>query len=218
MIFRFVSLPILLCIGLTAQMGSALDIVIIRNAETRAEATGDYSAFNDRHFSGAGANQVAALTEKLSKQTFDSILTSPWYPALRTIQPYLEKTQQTAEFWPLLYECCRQPENGRKTSPPGLPILLEPGQHPFFLRRPDSPDVTPGDETNDEGELRIKRAAATIKNLWGGSDAHLLIVMPEFAGNRLVSALLGTKTTLNSGQPILLVEQDGKFVLGRNSE
>ncbi|MCZ7593158.1 MAG: histidine phosphatase family protein [Kiritimatiellae bacterium] len=212
---RFLSAAIVCGACFLAPQSPALDLVIVRSAETRAEATGDDSAFNDRHFSEAGANQIAALTAELSRQAFDSILTSPWYSALRTIQPYLEATEQTAEFWPSLYECCRQPENGRKTSPPGLPILLEPEQHPFFLRRPDSPDVTPGDETNEEGAFRIKRAAAAIRNLWGGSDTRILIVMPPFAADRLARELTGIEFHLKSGQILQLQEQNGRFVVLR---
>lgn len=207
-----------LSLGLFAQSSVALEIVILRHAETRAEETGEHSPFNERHFSEAGQKQIEAITAALADKSFDEIIVSPVYPVFSTILPYLKETDQTAEFWPSLFECCRQPENGRRTSPPGLPIMLESEQHPYFLRRPDTPDVTPGDETNEEGALRIKKAAAQFKAQWGGSDARLLIVMPEFAGDRLAGALLGREIHLKSGAFVHLREEAGAFVLAGRGE
>lgn len=181
---------VLLCFALTADAAHAFDLVLIRAADTLADKTADYSVFNARHVSEEGLKQIEHLSSALGSASFDVILTSPSFSALRTIQPYLEKSGQQAEIWPTLFECCRQAEFSRKRSPPGIPILLEPEQRSLFVRRADSPDVIPGDEANDEGESRIRRAAADIKRLWGGSDMRALIVVDPFAGARLLGALL----------------------------
>lgn len=207
---------VLLFFALGIDATRAFDLVLLRSADTLADKTENYSAFNERHFSEDGLKQIEHITAALGSISFDAILTSPSYSALRTIQPYVEKSGQQAEIWPTLFECCRQQQSPRKRSAPGIPILLEPEQRALFVRRADSPDVIPGDEADDEGEWRIRRVANDIKRLWLGSDVHALMVVDAFAGARLLHALTDDSATklrsLEPGRFTHLREEGGRLV------
>lgn len=92
-------------------------VTFVRHAETVANATGVYNSKTLNVFSELGKSQVRALTERLAPQRFDRIYVSPSPRALRTIEPYLRRTGQTAVVDPLLYECCtgKRPSGAKAT-------------------------------------------------------------------------------------------------------
>lgn len=175
-----------------ASASLALDVIIMRQAETLAEGAPGDSPFNQRHFTETGLNQIAEWTDLLRGQRFDAILVSPAYSALRTIQPYLEEASAQAEIWPDLKECCRQTDRTSERTPPGEPILLEANQRPYFLLREGAPDVAPGNETYADGVRRAHLVAEQIRARWAGSDARVLVVTHERTGAQLLEALLGS--------------------------
>lgn len=177
----------------SAPAALALDLYLVRHAETLANVTRDYSVFNQRHFSEAGERQVAELTDALRGRAFDAILVSPAYRALRTIQPYLEASGQVAEIWPELDECCFQrgdEEQASDTSALGPAILVEQEMRPFFMLREGSDGDAPGPETYAEGVMRVKRAAALLRERFGDSDATVLVVAHWHSGSRLLEVLM----------------------------
>lgn len=214
---RYIKWLVPLWTGLLLHAAAALDIIIVRHAETLANVSKDYSAFNQRHFTEDGLREIDALTKLMEPHRFDTILTSPAYRVLRTIQPYLEKTGQTAEIWPDLDECCWQTDRASERTPPGEPILLEQEQRPLFVLRAESPDLSPGGETYAEGVRRVKRAAADIKTRWSGTDAWLMIVVHRHTGARLIESLLDQAPTgryqLENTRFTHLREENGRFAL-----
>ncbi len=193
----------------------ALDVVIMRHAETLANETGVYSAFNQRHFSERGLGQINILTAALGARRFDAVLVSPAFRCLKTIQPYLERAGAQAEIWPELDECCWIPEGRAEKTPPPEPILLEPEQRSLFVLRADAGAETPGHESYADG---VKRARATINRLldrWRGREAVLLVVTHKHTGARLAEALLGEalmgRYNIQTAAFTHLREVDGRF-------
>lgn len=200
---------------------AALDIIIVRHAETLANVTKDYSAFNQRHFTKRGEQQVASLTRTLASHRFDAILTSPAYRVLRTIQPFLAATETQAEIWPELEECCWQRDRENEYTPPGRPILLEAEQKPFFLLRAGASETAPGEERYDDGLKRIRWVAGEIWRRWAGTDAVILIATHYHAGARLIEVLAeqlpSGRIQLENGKLTHIREADGRFyIVGLN--
>ena len=82
----------------------ALDIYIVRHAETMGNVTLDYSEINQNTLSPKGLQQVAALPAKLEGLKFDEILVSPAWRTQKTILSYLEKNDRKAEICPEIEE------------------------------------------------------------------------------------------------------------------
>mgnify|MGYP002862631577 CR=1 FL=1 len=171
----------------------ALDLLIVRHAETLANVTDDYSVFNQRHFSGPGEQQVSNLTAALAGHPFDAVLVSPAYRAQRTILPLLQHQATVAEIWPEFDECCWQTGQERGASDTfstGPQVLVDQEMRPYFLVRQGSDGVLGGQETRTDGILRIKRAAAMLKERFGSSAQTVLVVIHQHAGSRLIESLL----------------------------
>ncbi len=210
-------LAVLLAAGWLAHTAAALDVVVTRHAETLANVTKDYSVFNQRHFTEEGARQIEALTDALRPHRFDAIVVSPAYRTLKTIEPYLKESGQSAEIWPEVDECCWQLLREGATSPPGLPVLLEPEQRTLFFLRADAPQVAPGNESYEEGVRRIQAAAGALRARWSGTEAVVLVVAHQHTGSRLVETLLGEapegRHRIHNARFTHLREENGRFVL-----
>jgi broad specificity phosphatase PhoE len=198
------------------ESAAALDIVIVRHAETLANVTKDYSAFNQRHFTARGEQQIARLTRTLAGLRFDAILTSPAYRVMRTIEPYLVASDSRAEIWPELEECCWQRDRAHEYTPPGRPILIEADQKPFFVLRAGASDRTPGSELYDDGLKRVRWVAGEIWRRWAGTDAVLLVATHYHTGARLIEALIEQPhdgLRLENAKLTHVREVDGRFYL-----
>lgn len=211
----------LLLLAELLEPAAAFDIVIVRHAETIANVTKDYSAFNQRHFTKRGEQQVAHLTRTLANHSFDAILTSPAYRVLRTIQPFLVATETQAEIWPELEECCWQRDRVNEFTPPGRPILLEADQKSLFFLRAGAPNLAPGEERYEDGVKRMRWVAGEIWRRWAGTDAVILIATHYHAGARLIEALAeqvpSGRIQLENGKLSHIREADGRFyIVGLN--
>ncbi len=195
----------------------ALDILVVRHAQTLANISDDYSLFAHRHFTELGQNQIRTLTETLGTRTFTAILSSPSYRVRRTLLPYLENTKQTAELWPSLDECCVGTESEGARYPAGALILIESEHRPYFTLRDDVPATAPEGQSYTDDLRRIQQTADDIKARWGGTDATLLIATHEYTGSRLIEALLGRDMTgslkLENASITRLHEVDGHLTL-----
>lgn len=109
-------IPALICL-LTgaAQAQASTEIWLLRQAETRSEATGDYTQHNSDILSDEGMRQAEALSKRLGDRHFDRILISPVATARLTIAPWLKQQGEKAEVWIDLKECCWQ-QNHRDTA------------------------------------------------------------------------------------------------------
>jgi len=196
----------------------ALDLLIVRHAETLANVQDDYSIFNQRHFSALGEQQVSNLTAALAGCRFDAIVVSPAYRVQRTIFPLLQHQGAVAEIWPELDECCWQKGDERGASDTfttGPQVLVEQDMRPYFLVRQGSDGMLGGMESRTDGIVRIKRAAALMKERFGDTAQTVLVVSHQHAGSRLVESLLdqapeGRYRLANAAVTWLRVDQ-GRF-------
>lgn len=195
----------------------ALDVYIVRHAETLANVTKEYTAFNQRHFTRKGEQQITALTRALAPHRFDAVIVSPAYRVLRTVQPYLAATGTRAEIWPELDECCWQADRANDRTPPGFPILLEEDQRSVFVLREGAPVIAPGDERFEDSLRRIRWVAAELWRRWGGTDARILVATHYLTGAQLINALADSvsegRIRLENAKIAHLREVDGRFTI-----
>lgn len=202
-----------------AVAAEALDIYIVRHAETLANVTKEYTEFNQRHFSREGEKQIARLTRALQGRRFDAVVTSPAHRTLRTIEPFLASTggELRAEIWPELDECCWQKDRKNDRTPPGRPILIEAGQALYFYLRRGAATETPGSETYEDSLRRVRWVAGEIWRRWGGTDAVVLVATHFFTGGRLIELLLDDRITgeirLENAKVSHVREENGRFRL-----
>jgi len=172
---------------------AATDIYFVRHAETMGNLTHHHSHKNDRTLSPKGLRQVNELTRKLDLLSFDSIVVSPKYRALKTILPYLKKHRMEAEIWPELAECCWQKQRELSAGMPerGSQIRLESTMKPYltFARADDR--FTFHTRGYGQGMLQTFLAAEKIKKRFAGSGKRILVVGHYHAGSRLIEILQG---------------------------
>ncbi len=203
-------------------MGStvcALDIYLIRHAESMGNVTGDYSEENQNTFSPKGLEQVAGVPEKLKGYTFDKILVSPTWRTQMTILPYLKAAQLKAEIFPEIEELdCGI--HGNETPSESLsretPVqIVAEGQDCFT----ETPDLLRYDPRNKEDGLAILQLGVELlKEQFGGTEASILLVTHSCTGGRLLELLLGLKpkgmlSPNNAALSHLRQKDDGTFEL-----
>jgi len=200
----------------------ALDLYILRHAETMANVTKVYSEDNQRTFSPAGQEAIRQLPARLAAYHFDRIFVSPDYRVLRTLLPYLQHEGRTAEIWPELAECCWDTLKSGGDTPPnaGAPIVLDEELRPFFTFRDGEAARAAFAATAEEGEALAHQTAARILAQYAGSTNSLLIVSHYHTGRHLLKAFLPTPAPrgirlMNTGLSRLQEQPDGTFRLLR---
>lgn len=191
---RILHALVVLVAALAATPAQALEVLLLRHAETLANVQDDYSVFNQRHFSARGEAQVVELARAWSGHRFDAVLVSPAHRALRTIRPYLEQNGIVAEIWPELDECCWQKpgeRSGTDTAALGGEVLVEQDMRPFFMVRSGSDGRVAAEESYADGIRRVKQVAQMIQQRYGEGDLAVLVVVHQLTGSRLAETLLG---------------------------
>lgn len=180
-----------LIIGIATINAAAMDIYILRHAQTLANVTREYTDEHQRSFSPLGLEQVESISAKLAAHSFDAILVSPAWRTRHTILPYLKERGLIAEIWPELDECCwdRKTEMTISDLPRGPVIEIEDEYLAFFsFRDPGSmrffDAVTP-----ETGEHQVGLAVNMILERFGNTDKAILIVTHYHTGTRLIRAL-----------------------------
>ncbi len=183
-------------------LNAKTDLTFVRHAETVANASGKYNSRTLNEFSDLGNAQITALTRQLlAEPRFDRILVSPSSRAMKTILPYLKISHQTADIWPLLYECCT---TRRTTSKPtsfkfGAKITLSKDQSPFFRilpgmdRLPVAPDYGSGLAQVNGSVAQFRRMFATGRVLVVGHSGH---------GGKFLKALTGKQIKVDNAKEI----------------
>ena len=128
-----------------------MKIYFVRHAQSVGNAGGEYDRTTASQLTELGRKQAEALAERLMGYGFDEILVSPLERTVRTILPYLKKTDRKAEVWPELVEA-----RGRKdiemevpeVMRMGAPIELPEEALPYLVIREDEygKHLAPGDE------------------------------------------------------------------------
>jgi broad specificity phosphatase PhoE len=195
------------------------EILFVRHGETVANATGRYKTSTLNAFSLKGQNQVSQLTNRLQGSSFDDILVSPSPRALKTVAPYLQRTDQVAEVWPELYECCVQ--KGAARLKPAAPAIKFGPQ----IEWPETFDglfrFRPGGEryilapTYNDGKRQIKLAWQKILDEFSGSGKRILIVGHSGQGGEMIALLTGgRRVSLANAKPVRMVEtRPGLFTI-----
>jgi len=171
----------------------ALDIYFVRHAETMGNLTGDYSEYNQKHFSDLGKKQIKELTEQISDKDFDYVITSPKLRTINTILPYLMKKNKIAEIWPEIAECCWQANRAQSPTHPftvGSLIRLDGTKKDFFSFRDDKTMKFYRNGNYADGMERLKKAHSLLLERFSGKDVSVLIVGHSLAGGRLIEMLL----------------------------
>jgi len=172
---------------------AATDIYFVRHAETMGNLSHHHSHKNDRTLSPKGNRQVAALTKKLDRLSFDYIIVSPKYRALKTILPYLKKHRLTAEIWPELAECCWQKKRALYAGKPdrGSQIRLEAGIKTYFAFASAEDRFSYHTRGYGQGMMQTFMATEKIRTRFADSGKRILVVGHYHAGSRLIEILSG---------------------------
>jgi len=210
-----------LCYFWLYHQGRGLDIYFVRHAQTVANATGEYTLENQKKFTEKGYRQIQALTEILTKMSFDHILVSPKYRTKNTILPYLKKNNLVGQIWPELAECCWQ-EDGHIAIDTDIPLgeaidIKKENSH-FLSPRSASVDRFYNPQTYGDGIAQLKLACELIEQNYSRTGKSLLIVSHGLAISRMLEMLLGieVKGRFNiENAKLIHVRQrlDGKYQL-----
>ncbi len=87
-----------------------MNLVLLRHAESKGNADGNYSTVHHDSLSALGREQATGIVDCLREFDFDEVVVSPLQRALETVAPYLDATGKRAEIWPEIAEACWQEE------------------------------------------------------------------------------------------------------------
>lgn len=198
MMAKHLTMILWLSLGLSAfsaapPLYAATDIYFVRHAETMGNLAHLHNQKNDRTLSPKGLRQTKALTRKLNLLSFDYIIVSPKYRALKTILPYLKKHHRVAEIWPELAECCWQKQREMSAGVParGSKIRLETTMKPYFTFAGTDDHFSFHTHGYGQGMLQTFMASDKIKHRFAGSQQRILVVGHYHAGSRLIEILQG---------------------------
>ena len=204
----------------------ALDIYIVRHAETMGNVTGDYSEQNQKTFSPKGLSQIAALPAKLEGLEFDEILVSPAWRTQKTILPYLQQNGRVAEICPEIEEVdCNI--TGSETPSLDIPAgpavdIIEDGVGQFFFGK-NSASTHYAPRSREESLGILQRAKNKILERFGGRDVSVLLVTHSCTGGRFIELMLGQKakgafSPANAAVTRLVQKPDGGFDVVRYND
>lgn len=170
----------------------ALDIYILRHAQTVANWKRDYTDENQRTFSPWGLEQIDGIMEKLEPLSFDVIIVSPTWRTRHTILPYLEKHGLTAEIWPEVAECCFDYRGyiDFRDLPLGPRIEIEDEHREYFKFRDEKAVYYFEADTPEAGDYQISLAVDLIRDRFMNTDKTILIVSHYHAGSRIIQSFL----------------------------
>lgn len=196
-------------------------IYYVRHAQTVANATNTYTTATESQFSELGNNQKYKIDTILQSYSFDKIIVSPTWRTQNTVYPYLKSTNQKAEIWPELTECCWQSDTSSPTTavfpviPWGAEIsVIDNGF--FSFKRPSANREYNWEAKNyKDGINQCRLAADSIKTLFGGKGLNILIVGHSIQGRKMIEILTGKTVHINNASIdfYLLEQRDGTFKL-----
>ena len=200
-----------------------MKIYFVRHAQSVGNAGGEYDRSNASKLTDLGLQQAELLAERLMSYQFDDIIVSPLERTVRTILPYLKKTDRKAEVWPELVEArgrkdveMEVPEVMRMGAPIGLPEEALP-----YLRIRDDEygqNLAPGDENYQEGQRRVTVAGQKLLEKHDMEDITFLVVGHACSGARFLEALMkipldGRFQHSNTGMTLIEQKANGDFIM-----
>ena len=163
-----------------------------------ANYTNNYCPEYVNTFSPNGIRQVDSLTQRLLKYQFDNILVSPVIRAQNAILPYLKLTNQTAEIWPELMECCWQKEDDvlpTPNLPRGMRIPMVDATK-FRFRDKQSVYCYHDSSNYADGLIQAHKAVQWIKLLISNIQKSILVVGHYWCNGKIMLMLQGKDTNL----------------------
>lgn len=168
-----------------------MNLLIVRHAESKGNASGNYSVATHDSLSAQGEKQASFLAACLGARRFDKILVSPLQRALETVSPYLVATSQRAEIWPEMAEACWQehreaPSECWKAQPASLPAAVA---HLFDYWNDQA--VMPAlPESFGEGLRRVHVTRDRLQEMAAASDCSVLMITHGHFINELLNLIL----------------------------
>lgn len=216
---RHWNFSLLILLG-TVVPSEALDLYILRHAETMANVTGIHTEEMAGRFSPKGLEHVQRVTTNLMALNPEVIICSPLWRTRQTILPYLQTAGRTAEIWPELEECCWQSDQtAPPTDPraPGPAVALDEEESARFTFR-EGVTNRYGSLTYGDGIAQMRRAVELLRERFGGRAQTVVVVTHFHSGSRMIELLLGEEPVARYQVPnaklIHLQEQpDGSFKL-----
>ena len=174
-----------------------MNLLIVRHAESKGNANGDYSVLSHDSLSPQGHAQASALARCLTSRHFDEILVSPLQRALETIAPYLETTHQRAEIWPEIAEACWQerephPSPSWNAQPASVPDRLAN----LFSYRNNQAVKPVEPESFADGLCRVHTTAQRIKDAAARPNHSILMVTHGLFIRELLNLLFDTRSPI----------------------
>ena len=199
-----------------------LKLYFVRHGETMANYTNVYIPEHVNTFSPNGVRQVDSLTQRLLEYQFDNILVSPVIRAQNTILPYLNLTNQIAEVWPELMECCWQKEDDVLPTPNLLRgTRIQVVDATKFRFRDEQSVYCYHDSSNyADGLIQANEAVQRIKSLFFNAKKSILVVGHYWCNGKIMQMLQGKdpnlELNLENGKISLLQQNhNGKLDLGK---
>lgn len=190
-----------------------MKLLIVRHAQSQANATGKYSAADADSLSSQGKAQALSLVNSLRAWSFDKIIVSSFSRAQETITPYLEATHQQAEIWPEISEGCwhatrEAPSESWKSKPAILPDAVA---HLFSYRNGEAISPIPHLESFGEGVLRVHTALGFLQKMADESIENVLMVTHGHVIREILNLMLGTSrpvqfTQVNCGMTLMFFD------------
>ncbi|MCJ8328384.1 MAG: histidine phosphatase family protein [Lentisphaeria bacterium] len=174
-----------------------MNLLIVRHAESKGNATGNYSALDQDSLSDLGQTQAPALAASLQKMEFDKIIVSPLQRTLETLSPYLELTNQHAEIWPEIAEACahkvrEEASDSWETQTAELPDTVA---SPLFSYRNYYAIKPARIHTFGEALRRVYDALELLQELSRANESVLMLTHGHFI-RELINLMLDTPKTI----------------------
>lgn len=175
-----------------------MNLLLVRHAESKGNASGDYSVLSHDSLSCQGEEQASSLACCLRMRDFDEIIVSPLQRALETIAPYFDATHQRAEIWPEIAEACWQereekPSESWNTQPASVPDQIAR----FFAYRNDEALKPADPESFGQGLRRVHEAVQRIQEMVAKPDHSVLMITHGHFIRELLNLILDTRRSVS---------------------
>jgi len=217
-----IGIVFLTSINLNAQENwSPTKIFYVRHAQTVANETSVYNKKTMTTFSDLGSKQIHIIDTILQNYKFDKIVISPTWRTQNTVYPYLKSTNQKAEIWPELTECCWLKD---KNSPPtvstdsipwGDEIVIIDSSYFYFKDTTANKDYYWDTKNYQDGVVQCRLAADSLKYKFGKKGLTILVVGHSIQGREMIKIMSDESVKLsNASLKFYLLEQkDGSFLV-----
>ena len=171
-----------------------MDLYMMRHAESRGNASGDYSTDNHDSLSKKGWGQAESAIARLNELDFSTIYCSALLRTQETIFPFLKQHDRCAKVWASISEACYQENQHAEPCAAGPRDAFEFDAHvaTHLEHRDIQVDIfRPSEqETYAHGLFRVQETATTLNNHYRHQEENILLVSHGFFLSMLIDTLL----------------------------